>query len=126
MIKVEAVVKRSLSAAKEASLKIAGGTIFSPVAWSFAGLVYLAQTGCNYRKMKAGKMSEEEFKKVSENGAAGVVGGLAGASGGAAVGFLIGSAVCPGIGSIIGTMTGAVIGGMEGKKYSIELLEKIE
>jgi hypothetical protein len=62
MIKVEAVVKRSLSAAKEASLKIAGGTIFSPVAWSFAGLVYLAQTGCNYRKMKAGTMTKEEFK----------------------------------------------------------------
>lgn len=71
-------------------------------------------------------MSEEEFKTVAENGAAGVVGGLAGASGGAAVGFMIGSAICPGIGSIIGTMTGAVVGGIEGKKYSIEVLEKIE
>ncbi len=42
MIKVEAVIKRSLSAAKEASLKIAGGTVYSPVAWTFAGVVYLA------------------------------------------------------------------------------------
>jgi len=42
MIKLEAVVKRSLTAAKNASLKIAGGTVYSPVAWTFASLVYLA------------------------------------------------------------------------------------
>ena len=76
--------------------------------------------------MKEGKISKAEFKRSTEEGAVGVVGGLAGASGGAATGFIIGSAVCPGIGSIIGTITGAVIGGLEGKKYSIELLEKIE
>lgn len=126
MIKVEAVINRSLKAAKESSVAVAGGTVFSSSAWAFAGLVYLAETGCNYRKMKEGKISKAEFKRSTEEGAVGVVGGLAGASGGAATGFIIGSAVCPGIGSIIGTITGAVIGGLEGKKYSIELLEKIE
>ena len=42
MIKVEAVVNRSLKAAKESSVAVAGGTVFSCSAWAFAGLVYLA------------------------------------------------------------------------------------
>ena len=61
MIKVEAVVKRSLKAAKESSVAEAGGTVFSSSAWAFAGLVYLAETGCKYREMKKGEISKADF-----------------------------------------------------------------
>jgi len=44
-------------------LAIAGSAILGPVAWTFVGLVYVAETGINYRRMKRGEISKDEFKK---------------------------------------------------------------
>ena len=107
-------------------LAIAGSAILGPVAWTFVGLVYVAETGINYRRMKRGEISKDEFKKRVKQGAVGTVGGLAAASAGAALGFVIGSALFPVVGSIVGVLLGGVIGGVTGKKISVKLLTKIE
>ena len=86
----------------------------SPVAWAFAGLLFAAQTTCDHRKVKQGKMTSDEFDQRLKKNAVGAGCGILGSSGGAATGFLIGSAIMPGIGTAIGTFTGAVLGGIIG------------
>ncbi len=44
------------------AIAIAGGAIIGPLAWSFVGLVYIAETGINYRRYKRGDISKSEFK----------------------------------------------------------------
>lgn len=107
-------------------LALAGSAVLGPVAWTFVGLVYVAETGINYRRMKRGEITKEEFKKRVKQGAVGTVGGLACASAGAALGFVIGSALFPVVGSIVGVLLGGVLGGIAGKKLSVRLLTKIE
>ena len=109
-----------------AGIAIAGSAIIGPVAWTFVGLVYVAETGINYRRMKRGEITKEEFKKRVKQGAVGTVGGLACASAGAALGFVIGSALFPVVGSVVGVLLGGVLGGIAGKKLSVRLLTKIE
>jgi len=46
-----------------AGLAIAGSAIIGPVAWTFVGVVYIAETSINYRRMKRGEISKDEFKK---------------------------------------------------------------
>ena len=107
-------------------MALAGSAVLGPVAWTFVGLVYVAETGINYRRMKRGEITKEEFKKRVKQGAVGTVGGLACASAGAALGFVIGSALFPVVGSIVGVLLGGVLGGVAGKKLSLRLLTKIE
>lgn len=109
-----------------AGLAIAGSAIIGPVAWTFVGVVYIAETSINYRRMKRGEITKDEFKKRVRQGAVGTVGGLACASAGAALGFLIGSACFPVIGSVVGVLIGGVAGGLAGKSLSVRMLAKIE
>jgi len=108
------------------ALGMAGGAIIGPIAWSFVGIVYLAETGINYRRYKRGDISKSEFKSRMKTGAVGTVGGLACASAGALLGFVIGSALFPVVGSVVGVLLGGVVGGMTGKRLSIKVLNKIE
>lgn len=109
-----------------AGLALAGSAILGPVAWTFVGLVFVAETGINYRRFKRGEISKDEFKNRVKQGAVGTIGGLACASAGAALGFVIGSALFPVVGSIVGVLLGGVIGGVAGKKMSVRLLTRIE
>jgi len=108
------------------SISIAGGAIIGPVAWSFVGIVYIAETSINYRRYKKGHISKTEFIARAKTGAVGTIGGLAGASAGALVGFLAGSAIFPVVGSIVGVLIGGVAGGLAGKKLSVKLFVSIE
>lgn len=105
---------------------LAGGAIIGPIAWTYVGLVFIAETGINYRRYKRGDISKSEFKERLKQNAVGTVGGLACASAGALLGFLAGSAVFPVVGSIVGVFLGGVIGGLTGKRLSIKILNKIE
>lgn len=107
-------------------MALAGSAIIGPLAWTFVGVVYLAETGINYRRYKRGAISKEEFKSRLKQGAVGTVGGLACASAGAALGFVIGSACFPVVGSIVGVLVGGVAGGVTGKRLSLKMLSKIE
>ena len=99
-------------------LGVAGGAFLGPIAWTFVGILYLTETIINYRKMKRGEITKQEFKNLTINGAVGTVGGLLGASLGAAGGFTVGSLVFPIVGSIAGTIIGGIAGGLTGKKLS--------
>lgn len=45
-----------------AGVALAGSAIIGPIAWTFVGVVYLAETGINYRRYKRGDITKEEFK----------------------------------------------------------------
>lgn len=105
---------------------LAGSAIIGPLAWTFVGVIYLAETGINYRRYKRGDITKQEFKTRVKQGAVGTVGGIACASAGAALGFVIGSACFPVVGSIVGVLVGGVAGGLAGKRLSIKMLNKIE
>ena len=109
-----------------AGVALAGSAIIGPLAWTFVGVIYIAETGINYRRYKRGDITKDEFKKRVKQGAVGTVGGLACASAGAAIGFLIGSALFPVVGSVAGVLIGGVVGGLAGKRLSIKMLNKIE
>lgn len=114
------------SASGTAPIAIAGGAIIGPIAWSFVGIVYIAETSINYRRYKKGDISKTEFIARAKTGAVGTIGALAGASGGAALGFLAGSACFPVVGSIVGILIGGVVGGLVGRRMSIKLFVSIE
>ena len=90
---------------------MAGSTIVAPFAWAMVGLIYVAETGFNYRQLKKGIITEKEFKKKAVIGAISKVGLLLGTSVGATTGFLLGTAILPGVGSIIGVIMGGLTGG---------------
>lgn len=108
------------------AMALAGGAIIGPIAWTYVGLVFVAETGINYRRYKRGDITKAEFKDRLKQNAVGTVGGLACASAGALLGFLAGSAVFPVVGSIVGVFLGGVVGGIAGKRLSIKVLNKIE
>ena len=130
MLRVGAImVKGARSAALMGTgnaMSIAGGAIIGPIAWTFVGVVFIAEAGINYRRMKKGFISREEFKLRMKQNAVGTVGGLACASAGGAIGFLIGSAIAPGVGSAIGVFVGCIAGGISGKRLSEKILARIE
>jgi len=115
-----------LTSSGATGISIAGGAIIGPVAWSFVGIVYIAETSINYRRYKKGDISKTEFIARAKTGAVGTIGGLAGASAGAALGFLAGSAIFPVVGSIVGVLIGGVAGGLVGRKLSVKLFVSIE
>lgn len=86
----------------------AGCTVAAPLAWTMAGLIYIAETGVNYNKLKKGLIDKKEFKKRAKYGAVGKVGAIVGSSIGGALGFLLGTAILPGIGSVVGVVVGGV------------------
>ena len=43
-------------------LAIAGGALLGPLAWTFVGVVFIAETGINYRRFKRGEISKKELK----------------------------------------------------------------
>lgn len=104
----------------------AGGAVMGPLAWSFAGLVYIAETGVNYRKLKRGEIDKKEFKRRAIFGAIGKVSSVIGSSIGATVGFLIGTAILPGIGTIIGVVVGGVSGSLIISAITVKSIARIE
>lgn len=98
----------------------------TPVAYALAGLIYVAETGWNYRKLKKGLITKEEFKRRAMYGAIGKVSALIGTSIGAAAGFCLGTVVLPGVGSIIGTVIGGVAGSLSIRALTIRMIEKVE
>lgn len=92
----------------------------------FSWLVYSAETGVNYRKLQKGRISEEEFKKRSQERAAGTIGGIAGGSSGAVAGFYIGSMIMPGVGSVIGGVIGGLTGGFYGDSLATEMYKDMD
>ncbi len=121
-----AITGRSLVAASTSSVAVAGGAFVSPIAWVFAGVIFMAHTVSDNRKVKKGLMSKEEFRKRMKRNAVGIGSGVLGSSGGAAAGFLIGSAICPGVGSAVGCIAGAITGGILGKKLAGKMLDKLD
>lgn len=124
--KILAISGRSISAASNASLGIAGGMMVSPITYGFAAILLAAQTATDYHKVKKGQMTKKEFKKRLKYNGVGAGAGILGASAGAATGFLIGSAILPGIGTGIGVLTGAIFGGVMGQKLSHKALKKMD
>jgi hypothetical protein len=92
-IQVSAISYKGITTAGMAVLAGANHALnfFGPYKWIFAATVYTAQTGINYKKYKAGKITKKEFKRRAELGAVTLSGGLVGATAGAGVGFMIGS-----------------------------------
>jgi len=86
----------------------AGGSIIGPLAWSMMGVLYIAETTFNYRELRRGNITKEEFKKRQIIGALAKVSSILGTSIGSAAGFLVGSAIVPGIGSIVGVIVGGI------------------
>ena len=103
-----------------------GNTVTATLPWLTAGIVMTAKTGIDYRKLKRGEISQEQFNKnAKENGVRGV-GAVIGGTGGMAAGFAIGSAIFPGIGSIIGAIAGGLGGSYAGEEYAHKAHEAIE
>ena len=100
--------------------------MISPLAVTVSALVFLAETGLNYRRYKKGKITKSEFKKLVAEGAIGTVGGLVGTTAGAALGFSVGTLILPVVGSRIGAGIGAVGGFIAGHKLSVRAFAKIE
>ena len=123
---------RVASAARSASLGLSQGSSrilahgVSNSTWIFAGFMYTAQTGLNYRRYKKGKIDKKEFWKRVKMGSVTTVGGVVGGTGGAAAGFAIGTLILPGIGSIIGAVAGGIAGGMTGEKISAKAYKSME
>ena len=107
------------------ALMQAGGTVVSPLAWTVAGLFYIAELGVNYRRLQQGVIDEKEFKKRSVSSAMSKVGAIAGSSIGGAIGFLIGSAIMPGVGSIVGVVIGGVTVSFVASALTIRAIKRI-
>ena len=105
---------------------MAGGAIASPIAISFVSILFLAEAGINYRRMKTGKIDRKEFRLRLRNNGVCSVGGLAGAASGSTIGFLIGSAAFPIVGSFLGVIIGGVIGALLSKKLCLATLSGID
>lgn len=118
--RVVSILGRSASAAVTGSFSVASGMMLSPITYGFAALVLAAETACDWRKVKAGKMTKLEFRKRLKHNGVGVGGGIIGATSGMALGFWVGTAICPGIGSFVGTFSGAIAGGLMGRKLAIK------
>ena len=84
----------------------------APIVWTVMGVIYIAETGFNYRELKLGKITKEEFKKRQVIGAVAKVSSVLGTSVGGVCGFLVGSAILPGVGSIIGVILGGIAGSL--------------
>ena len=46
-----------------AGVALAGSAIIGTLAWTFVGVIYIAETGINYRRYKRGDITKDEFKK---------------------------------------------------------------
>mmetsp|Transcript_30426 Transcript_30426/g.22177 ORF Transcript_30426/g.22177 Transcript_30426/m.22177 type:complete len:138 (-) Transcript_30426:364-777(-) len=101
------------------SSSIATGAM-GPTAWIFAGFIYTAKTGLEYRRFRKGQISKDEFKTRTKKNTAMMLGGVTGGAGGAALGFAIGTAIMPGVGSLIGTIAGGISGGLAGEKVFVK------
>lgn len=104
----------------------AGCTVAAPLAWSMAGLIYIAETGVNYRKFKKGLIDKKEFKRRATYGAIGKVSAIVGSSLGGMAGFIIGTALLPGIGSIVGTVIGGVSASLIVSALTVRSIQRIE
>jgi hypothetical protein len=104
----------------------AGANLISPLAWSLAGVLYIAECGINLRKYKRGEITKEEFKRRAFYGAIGKVSGIIGTSIGAAAGFMVGSMIMPGVGTITGTIVGGIAGGVTVSAITIKTIQRID
>jgi hypothetical protein len=99
------------------SLGLFNASLTSGTSWLFAGIVYTAETGVNYKKLKRGQISKDEFWKRTKVRAAGTFGGIAGGTGGTVAGFTMGTMIFPGVGSVVGAVMGGFAGGVAGDLF---------
>lgn len=107
-------------------MMVAGSTIVSPLAYTLAGIIYIAETGINYRKYKKGLIDKKEFKRRAFMGAIGKVSALMGTTIGASTGFAIGTMIMPGVGSVIGVVVGGVAGSLTLRAITLKTIRKID
>ena len=112
--------------AQSGGVLIAGGFIISPLTYAFVGFLFAAQTTANYRKLKNGSISNQEFKKRLKYNGIGAGAGILGMTGGGAIGFMIGTAIFPGVGTAIGAIAGSLAGGLMGQKVAKKTLDKFD
>ena len=105
---------------------VAGSSFVAPLAYTAAGLIYVAETGINYRKYKKGLITKKEFKKRALMGAVGKLSAILGTSIGAAAGFAVGTAIAPGVGSIVGVVVGGVSGSLLLRALALKSIKKID
>jgi len=105
---------------------VAGSSLVAPLAYTAAGLIYVAETGINYRKYKKGLITKKEFKKRALMGAVGKLSAILGTSIGAAAGFAVGTAIAPGVGSIVGVVVGGVSGSLLLRALALKSIKKID
>ena len=88
--------------------------------WLTAGIVLTAKTGIDYRKMKNGEITQEEFRRnAKQNGVRGV-GAVIGGTGGMTAGFALGSVIMPGLGSLVGAIVGGLSGSYAGEEAAFK------
>ena len=95
---------------------------------ALTGLVFAAQSGVEYRRLRKGRITKREFKKRMKRGVYVSSGNLVGGSAGMVVGFVVGQVLIPlpVVGGIIGTVVGGTIGGIAGMKVSVKVYERLE
>lgn len=90
------------------------GSLGSEVSWIFAGIVLTAKVGLDYRRLKKGEITSEQFTYMTQKNGVGLAGSIIGGAGGMAAGFAVGSLVFPGVGSVIGALIGGYSGSWAG------------
>lgn len=103
-------------------LSAAAHSLIAPLGMVLAGLVFIAESGLNFRRYKQGKISKKECIARVKHGAAGTVGSMIGVTAGVAIGFTAGSALFPVVGSLVGAGIGAVAGMIAGKYVGLKIL----
>jgi type III secretory pathway component EscV len=89
------------------------------------GVIYIAETTYNYRELRRGNISNDEFKKRQVIGAVAKVSSILGTSIGGACGFLVGSAIMPGIGSVIGVVLGGITASLVLRAMTARAAERV-
>lgn len=108
------------------AITTAARNLWGPLVWTAAGLIYIAETGMNYRKYKKGLITKREFKKRMVFGAFGKLAMIGGTAIGSMAGFAIGTAVFPGIGTITGVVIGGIAGSLIVRAITLKTLAKID
>ena len=132
-LKLAAISRKGIKAGFLASkgamgqgVALAGHAVFSPIAWAAVSILFIAEAGINYRRLKKGKINKKEFNLRMRNNGVTTLTGIAGSAAGATIGFLIGSAAFPVVGSVIDVILGGVTGGICAKKLTMKTLGLID
>ena len=125
-----ATAEASASGAGASAMVGAGGVAAAPgpIMLIVSGIIFSAQTGISYRKMKKGEITKAEFKQRTKKNTFTTTGSIVGKTGGMMGGFLAGQLLIPVpiLGGVVGTIVGGFAGGAAGAKVSLKLYDKVE